>query len=213
MTNPLPAAEIEALEALLAKATPLENATLTRYEHGGGRLFVEGVPPKYEGRDLIADFYDEGNREAYYALMRAAPALLAALRASEREREALEKRPIGWEWVHERDQRLIGEHGWMCEDHPGFEQGHGGCTGAGRSWMVTGRSEIRSIIDDGRSEVLNRVVIPEIEHGDNGEPIFVGIYCRLCHGLSEPPCLEAFHEEGCPLSGIKVSESQLKEQP
>ena len=59
---------------LLANAAhgPLK---LIRYEHGGGRLYRE------EPRDLIADFYDAGNRELYYR----APELLRAL-ADEVER-------------------------------------------------------------------------------------------------------------------------------
>lgn len=64
---------VEARE-LLANAAhgPLE---LIRYEHGGGRLYRE------EPRDLVADFYDAGNRELYYR----APELLCAL-ADEVER-------------------------------------------------------------------------------------------------------------------------------
>ena len=48
---------VEARE-LLSKAT-LEPLKLIRYEHGCGRLWREDT------RDLIADFYDEGNREFY----------------------------------------------------------------------------------------------------------------------------------------------------
>ena len=37
--------------------------SLTRYEHGGGRLITSGN----EDQDLVADFYDTDNREFYAA--------------------------------------------------------------------------------------------------------------------------------------------------
>ncbi len=46
------------LEPKIEAATP-KPLDITRYSHGGGRMF--------SGRDLIADFYDEGNREFYVA--------------------------------------------------------------------------------------------------------------------------------------------------
>lgn len=49
----------EAVAELAAKATP--NPRLVRYDHGGGRLLLEANGL----RDLVADFYDEGNREFY----------------------------------------------------------------------------------------------------------------------------------------------------
>lgn len=61
------------------KATPTRDATLMRYDHGGGRFYRE------VGRDrlLIADFYDEANREFYFAAANARPALAALLRVVE----------------------------------------------------------------------------------------------------------------------------------
>jgi len=63
--------EIEALLALREKATPTHDATLMRYDHGGGRFYRE------VGRDrsLIADFYNEGDREYYFAAANATEAL------------------------------------------------------------------------------------------------------------------------------------------
>lgn len=53
---------LQAIRERESKATeePLE---VIRYEHGGGRMFT----PKQENgtSDLIADFYDEANREFY----------------------------------------------------------------------------------------------------------------------------------------------------
>lgn len=66
---------IEKLEALERAATagPIE---LIRYPHGGGRAFSNGP------RDLVADFYSEGDRELYTAARNALPALLAVAKAS-----------------------------------------------------------------------------------------------------------------------------------
>lgn len=50
---------VEEVEELLAKATPGPR-TLIRYEHGGGRLYRDG-----DSRELVADFYSEGDRELY----------------------------------------------------------------------------------------------------------------------------------------------------
>ena len=58
------------LRALAAQATPAP-LTLTRYEHGGGRLYVDGPQ-----RVLVADFFDAANREYYSAV---APEVLTAL--------------------------------------------------------------------------------------------------------------------------------------
>lgn len=59
----------------MSKATP-EPLTLTRYEHGGGRLYKE------EPRTLVADFYDEPDRELFYAMRAKLPALLAVVEAA-----------------------------------------------------------------------------------------------------------------------------------
>ena len=66
---------IERLEALERAATagPIE---LIRYPHGGGRAFAKGP------RDLVADFYSEGDRELYTAAREALPALLAVAKAA-----------------------------------------------------------------------------------------------------------------------------------
>lgn len=58
------------LDGMCAKATPHgPNTKLMRYPHGGGRLYLEDMDGFARAdRDLIADFYDEDNREFYYAL-------------------------------------------------------------------------------------------------------------------------------------------------
>lgn len=71
---------VETARRLLKEATP-EPLVFMRYDHGGARLYKDRDDV---GRDLIADFYDEGNRELYYA----APRLLSALCD---ENEALRK--------------------------------------------------------------------------------------------------------------------------
>jgi hypothetical protein len=70
--------DLPALREAVAKMTA--GAELVRYEHGGGRLAVFG--PTDAERVLVADFYQEGDREGFVALRNAAPALLD-------EREAL----------------------------------------------------------------------------------------------------------------------------
>ena len=57
------------LRDLMKGATPVP-LTLIRYEHGGGRLYRE------EPRTLVADFFDEGDRELFAAMRNALPALL-----------------------------------------------------------------------------------------------------------------------------------------
>lgn len=66
---------IENLKALMAKATPLPLA-VNRYYHGGGRLYRE------EPRKLVADFYDEADRELFISMRNALPDLLAAIEAA-----------------------------------------------------------------------------------------------------------------------------------
>ena len=98
MTMDEVAAEIA---ALLKKATAPERHKVSRYDHGGGRVYIDGDGPKYEGRELIADFYDEAEREAWIALRNHAGSLLserAILReiASCAEVVAGEMRRKGW---------------------------------------------------------------------------------------------------------------------
>lgn len=78
--------DLKYLRELAGQATPTtKDADLCRYEHGGGRLVV------FEGeRRLIADFYDEPNREFYAALNpQTAIALLDAVERLTKERDAL----------------------------------------------------------------------------------------------------------------------------
>lgn len=57
------------------KATP-EPMKRNRYEHGGGRMFVEGDREGH-GRHLVLDAYDEANREFYFHAREDIPYLLA----------------------------------------------------------------------------------------------------------------------------------------
>lgn len=50
------------LRALILAATPITDEMVHRYEHGGGR--VMRFSPS---RDLVADLYDEANRECWVA--------------------------------------------------------------------------------------------------------------------------------------------------
>lgn len=75
-----------------AKRTPTETATLIRYDHGGGRLFIPGnngtrvSDGSHIKRTLIADFFNEGDREFYAA----APELAEQLRLAVSRIEKLE---------------------------------------------------------------------------------------------------------------------------
>lgn len=60
---------LKAMKEAAAKATR-EPLVLIRYDHGGGRMYAEIDDPDNDlrpQRELIADFYDEANRE-FYAL-------------------------------------------------------------------------------------------------------------------------------------------------
>lgn len=74
-------ADREKLKQAAQKATQ-EAITLIAYEHGGGRFYVK----RGGDRDLIADFYDEANREFF---ARANPsAVLSLIEEIERLEEA-----------------------------------------------------------------------------------------------------------------------------
>lgn len=77
-------ADIPHLRKLHAAATqgPL---TLTRYEHGGGRFYRE------DSRTLVADFYNERDRECIVAEHNAMPALLDELEAARKRVAELER--------------------------------------------------------------------------------------------------------------------------
>ena len=66
---------IEKLEALEKEATPLP-LELTRYAHGGGRVFNAAM------RELVADFFSKGDRDLYLPMRESFPALLAVAKAA-----------------------------------------------------------------------------------------------------------------------------------
>ncbi|HET7552223.1 MAG TPA: hypothetical protein VFK04_13105 [Gemmatimonadaceae bacterium] len=67
---------MDAIEARANAATPAERMVAQRYDHGGGRLFVDGPIL----RKLIIDAYHEEDREFYFAARTDIPALVAEVR-------------------------------------------------------------------------------------------------------------------------------------
>lgn len=119
MADRLTDEQLAALEALEKAATPANEIEVTRYGHGGGRAFsrVDG-----EARNLVADFYNESDREAWIAARNALPSMLAevrALRECERALRDLEasgtrvldvnhhSRQSGWTAVQDLAESLV----------------------------------------------------------------------------------------------------------
>jgi hypothetical protein len=89
--------ELDAIRGRCEKATP--GPLLTRYEHGGGRSYLqtgdwESLHGKRD-RKLVADYYNEADREFYHHARTDIPNLLAHI-------EELEKQIIKWVPVSER---------------------------------------------------------------------------------------------------------------
>ena len=79
--------DLDALERAAKAATPrTDKYRMDRYAHGGGRAFNDGESGE---RELIADFYNEGDRELFDLLDRDTVLWLCAQarRAGELERE------------------------------------------------------------------------------------------------------------------------------
>jgi len=55
--------QLQQLLSVAERARSEKSLALIRYDHGGGRLMIEDG----NNRQLIADFYDEANREHYAA--------------------------------------------------------------------------------------------------------------------------------------------------
>jgi hypothetical protein len=62
---------------------------IIRYDHGGGRIGYFGDPNKGEKRDLVADLYNEADREFYFHARGDIMWLIAQLEASQQEAERL----------------------------------------------------------------------------------------------------------------------------
>lgn len=77
----------EEAKRLLEGVTP-EPLKFTRYGHGGARLYRDGDAGE---RQLVADFFDEGNREFYYAAPRLVRSLLAHVESLSRRCAELEQ--------------------------------------------------------------------------------------------------------------------------
>lgn len=109
-----------------------EGPTLTRYDHGGGRLAV------FHGdhRALVADFYGEGDREFYAAARSDVPALVAALRAVLAEHRPGNVYLLTDECGHDHDDDSddrVGRDEWddaFCLDSPTGETFCTGCIGS-----------------------------------------------------------------------------------
>ena len=110
----------------LAKAAT-KGATLERYRNGGGRLAILGIP-----RELVADFFNERDREFYAAAnpaavldlldqLDAAEARLAAIEATDKSKLSIQ---YGW-LVYDVGEHTCGgygpESGYMHEPGCGYE--------------------------------------------------------------------------------------------
>ena len=75
LSQPSTPPDVKRLRELLAAATPVTDADLIRYAHGGGRwaMLRDGE------RELVADFYNEADRETHVAAWLALPAFLDSL--------------------------------------------------------------------------------------------------------------------------------------
>lgn len=82
----LDAADLDRLEALHKAATPISLENIMRYDHGGARILDLSLGQ----RVLIADFYEEPDRECWIAARLALPALIAAARERDELLAALE---------------------------------------------------------------------------------------------------------------------------
>ena len=80
--------QLTELEALLAKATPASEIKYSFYVHGGGRFwrFIDNKP---DSRELVADFYSEGDRDLYYRVVNALPGLIKELREARASEDRL----------------------------------------------------------------------------------------------------------------------------
>jgi hypothetical protein len=67
------------LDRLSAAATKFIDLEIDRYKHGGGRIYTENLG----GRTLVADLYDEANREHYMAFRELEPKIRAVIAAAE----------------------------------------------------------------------------------------------------------------------------------
>jgi hypothetical protein len=68
--------KLEELKALLNAATPLP-LKVNKYDHGGGRLFHD------EPRKLVADFYDQPDRDLFLAMRDQISDLIAVAEAAQ----------------------------------------------------------------------------------------------------------------------------------
>lgn len=67
------------LRAIMAAAKAVQQLTIVRYDHGGGRVFVTSDGP---GRELVMEFFCESEREAWFAARNTNPALVALAKSA-----------------------------------------------------------------------------------------------------------------------------------
>ena len=95
---PLTGAELSEMRERCKAATPFTNNDVMRYEHGGGRIWLQ---EDGDGRKLVADLYHEGDREFFAHARTDIPRLLDEL---ERTREALRKCASHLEWTADTEE-------------------------------------------------------------------------------------------------------------
>ncbi len=83
--NEITPAELDSWQKLCDAATPLDDATIARYDHGGGRVYVGELSGE---RELIMDLYGDGSDREFYINSRTAmPRLIAEVRRLREKRD------------------------------------------------------------------------------------------------------------------------------
>lgn len=180
--------EIAELERLCAEATPAEQISLCRYPHGGGRLASpvgwEDLTNRAEGGDLIADFYDEANREFYYAARTALPTLLAERREREAKLAAYER----------RERHVCGDPSAECDGDCAHEGWQG--IALRESELKRDRAEKSAVtlslkLGEAEAKLARVEKLPElweaIALAPDADPALIDCLAELREALSDPP--------------------------
>ena len=98
---------LQAIRARHAAATDVSAAVRSRYDHGGGRMYIDG-----EARSLVLDAYEEADREFYFNAHADVAALLSALDATTSE-------PARCVWTKDGDEYIPSCTGkWIVDLDP-----------------------------------------------------------------------------------------------
>lgn len=99
------------LAAIRARADAATQGVLTidRYNHGGGRFSLDHA----KGRQLVADFYEIGDREFYAHARADIPALLDHIETLLAKVEAVREAFAEWEFVR-TVRNDINSHEWLA---------------------------------------------------------------------------------------------------